>query len=78
MTLGVARNGSGSDIVLLHGWGMHGAVWDDLVRIPAVILERKRAGEIYDSLRNQSIDPGLLQMGERGAAEASLALLFRG
>src|SRR4051812_35201575 len=40
------------------------AVWDDIVRIPGVILERKRAGEIYDSLRSRLIDPGLLQMGE--------------
>src|SRR5439155_3050081 len=47
------------------------AVWDDLVRIPGVILERKRAGEIYDSLRAQTIDPGILQMGERGAEEAA-------
>jgi Ca-activated chloride channel homolog len=52
------------------------AVWDELVRIPGVILERKRAGEIYDSLRNQSIDPGLLQMGERGAEEAGRSSEF--
>ncbi len=47
------------------------AVWDGLVRIPGVILERKRAGEIYDSLKAQTIDPGILQMGERSAQEAS-------
>ncbi|HYR84477.1 MAG TPA: VIT and VWA domain-containing protein [Terriglobia bacterium] len=47
------------------------AVWDDLTRIPGVILERKRAGEIYDTLRSQTIDPGILQMGERGAQEAA-------
>ncbi|HNE00663.1 MAG TPA: pimeloyl-[acyl-carrier protein] methyl ester esterase, partial [Plasticicumulans sp.] len=23
--------GSGPDLVLLHGWGMHGGVWDDTV-----------------------------------------------
>ncbi len=40
------------------------AVWDDLTRIPGVILERKRAGELYNEIRNQSIDPGLLQSGE--------------
>ncbi len=40
------------------------AVWDDLVRIPGVILERKRAQELYDEIRNQMIDPGLLQSGE--------------
>ncbi len=40
------------------------AVWDDVTRIPGVILERKRAGELYAQIRNQAIDPGLLQSGE--------------
>jgi Ca-activated chloride channel family protein len=46
------------------------ATWDGPVRIPAVVLERKRAEEIYNQLKQQSIDPGLLQMGERSASEA--------
>src|SRR5579859_329203 len=46
------------------------ATWDGPVRIPAVILERKRAEEIYNELKQQSIDPGLLQMGERTTSEA--------
>jgi Ca-activated chloride channel family protein len=46
------------------------AVWDEVTRIPGVILERKRAEEIYNALKWQAIDPGLLQMGERGAEEA--------
>jgi Ca-activated chloride channel family protein len=46
------------------------AVWDDLTRIPGVILERKRAEELYADIRMQAIDPGLLQMGERGPDEA--------
>jgi Ca-activated chloride channel family protein len=46
------------------------ATWDGPVRIPAVILERKRAEAIYNELKQQSIDPGLLQMGERSASEA--------
>jgi Ca-activated chloride channel family protein len=41
------------------------AVWDGAVRIPAVVLERKRAEEVYDQARMQAIDPGLLEMGER-------------
>jgi Ca-activated chloride channel family protein len=41
------------------------AVWDGVTRIPAVILERKRAEQIYDQARLQAIDPGLLEMGER-------------
>ncbi len=52
------------------------ATWDGPVRIPAVILERKRAKEIYEGLKQQSIDPGLLQMGERSAEEAGRASIF--
>jgi Ca-activated chloride channel family protein len=52
------------------------AVWDGTTRIPAVILERKRAEEIYNQLKQQSIDPGLLQMGERGAEEAKRSAIF--
>jgi len=52
------------------------AVWDGPVRIPAVVLERKRAEEIYNQLKQQTIDPGLLQMGERGATEASHSAIF--
>ena len=40
------------------------AVWDGAVRIPGVILERKRAEQLYENIRLQAIDPGLLQMGE--------------
>jgi Ca-activated chloride channel family protein len=46
------------------------AVWDGVTRIPGVILERRRAGEIYSQAKAQAIDPGLLQMGERGAGES--------
>ena len=52
------------------------AVWDDVTRIPGVILERKRAEEIYNALKWQAIDPGLLQMGERGAEEARNSPVF--
>ena len=40
------------------------AVWDGLVRIPGVIVEKKRARAIYEELTTQRIDPGLLQQGE--------------
>jgi len=52
------------------------AVWDGATRIPAVILERKRAEEIYNQLKQQSIDPGLLQMGEQGSDEAKRTAIF--
>lgn len=46
------------------------AVWDGVVRIPGVILERKRAGELYEEIRNQAIDPGLLQSDEVSESNA--------
>ena len=52
------------------------AVWDDVTRIPGVILERRRAGEIYQQAKAQAIDPGLLQMGERDADEARRSQQF--
>lgn len=45
------------------------ATWDGPVRIPAVILERKRAEEVYAEARAQAIDPGLLEAGERTGAD---------
>ena len=52
------------------------AVWDDVTRIPGVILERRRAEEIYEQARAQAIDPGLLQQGERGSDEATRSAVF--
>jgi Ca-activated chloride channel family protein len=52
------------------------AVWDGPVRIPAVILERKRAKAIYQELKSQAIDPGLLEQGERTADEARRSAIF--
>ncbi len=52
------------------------ATWDGPVRLPAVILERKRAEEIYNSLKQQNVDPGLLEMGERTADEARRTSVF--
>src|SRR5262245_8727472 len=52
------------------------AVWDGPVRIPGVILERKRAEEIYNALRLQAIDPGLLEQGEEGEEGGSRMSFF--
>jgi Ca-activated chloride channel family protein len=52
------------------------AVWDGPVRIPAVILERKRANELYQELKSQAIDPGLLQQGERTEDDARRSSIF--
>jgi len=52
------------------------AVWDGVTRIPGVILERRRAEEIYKDLKILALDPGLLQMGERTAEEARRSTVF--
>ena len=52
------------------------AVWDGPVRIPAVILERKRAEQIYDQARMQAIDPGLLAAGERDGQNPRTSAVF--
>lgn len=52
------------------------AVWDGPVRIPAVILERKRASALYQQLKSQAIDPGLLQQGERTEEDARRNAIF--
>jgi Ca-activated chloride channel family protein len=52
------------------------AVWDDVTRIPGVILERRRAEEIYQQAKMQAIDPGLLQQGERDLDEAGRSAVF--
>jgi len=46
------------------------AIWDGLQRIPAVILEKKRARSLYQELARKAIDPGLLQQGEEEDAPA--------
>ena len=55
------------------------AVWDDVVRIPGVILERKRAEDIYSRVRAMAIDPGLLTFSRKGWLNLPtvLASLFR-
>jgi Ca-activated chloride channel family protein len=52
------------------------AVWDGPVRIPAVILERKRAEQVYDEARLQAIDPGLLEAGERDHTNPATTSIF--
>ncbi len=52
------------------------AVWDGPVRIPAVVLERKRSQALYQELKSQAIDPGLLQQGERTEEEAGRNAAF--
>lgn len=50
------------------------AVWDGDVRIPGVILEHRRAEEIYNDLALQSIDPGLLKQEDEDTANTAFTV----
>jgi Ca-activated chloride channel homolog len=53
------------------------AVWDGDLRLPGVILEKRRADQLYSEIKNQEIDPGLLQQDdERGGTSAFSAKVF--
>ena len=40
------------------------AVWDGSTRIPGVMLEKRRANAVYAKIKQQQIDPGLLQQDD--------------
>jgi Ca-activated chloride channel family protein len=40
------------------------AIWENGVRIPAVVVERQKASELYEELTAMKIDPGLAEQGE--------------
>ncbi|HSB11067.1 MAG TPA: VIT domain-containing protein [Blastocatellia bacterium] len=50
------------------------AVWDGDIRIPGVILEKRRAEEIYKDLALQSIDPGLLKQEREDDASTAFTV----
>ncbi len=52
------------------------ALWNDVTRIPGVILERRRAEEIYADLKMQAIDPGLVQQEGETPEEARRGSVF--
>jgi Ca-activated chloride channel family protein len=53
------------------------AVWDGDLRVPGVILEKRRANRIYSELKTQMADPGLLQQDdEHGGTSAFSAKVF--
>jgi len=53
------------------------AVWDGDTRIPGVMMEKRRAGAVYASVKQQQVDPGLLQQtDEHGGATAFSAKVF--
>ncbi|HEX5080899.1 MAG TPA: VIT domain-containing protein [Blastocatellia bacterium] len=53
------------------------AVWDGDLRLPGVILEKRRANRIYSEIKSQLTDPGLLQQDdEHGGTSAFSARVF--
>ena len=53
------------------------AVWDSDVRIPGVMMEKRRANKAYSEIKQQQIDPGLLQQDdEHEGRSAFSAKLF--
>jgi len=40
------------------------AVWDADVRIPGVMMEKRRANKVYSEIKQQPVDPGLLQQDD--------------
>jgi Ca-activated chloride channel family protein len=53
------------------------AVWDGDLRLPGVILEKRRANRIYSEIKSQLTDPGLLQQDDdRGGTSTFSAKVF--
>ena len=53
------------------------AVWDGDLRIPGVMMEKRRANKIYEQIKQKEIDPGLLQQeDEHGGNSAFSAKIF--
>jgi Ca-activated chloride channel family protein len=53
------------------------AVWDGDTRIPGVMMEKRRANAVYASVKQQQVDPGLLQQDdEHGGTSAFSAKVF--
>ena len=53
------------------------AVWDNDLRIPGVMMEKRRANKIYEQIKQKEIDPGLLQQeDEHGGNSAFSAKIF--
>ena len=40
------------------------AIWDSDLRIPGVMMEKRRANKVYSEIKQQQVDPGLLQQDD--------------
>lgn len=53
------------------------AIWEGDSRIPGVMMERRRANEVYGEIKQKVIDPGILQQtDEKGGNSAFSAKVF--
>ncbi|HEY0427067.1 MAG TPA: VIT and VWA domain-containing protein [Pyrinomonadaceae bacterium] len=53
------------------------AVWDEDQRIPGVMMEKRRANQIYEAIKAQKVDPGILQAtDETESAKGFSAKIF--
>ena len=53
------------------------AVWDGDTRVPGVMMEKRRAEGVYAAVKQQQVDPGLLQQDdEHGGSTAFTAKVF--
>jgi len=49
------------------------AVWDADVRIPGVIMEKRRANKVYSEIKQQQVDPGLLQQDDEHEGQSAFS-----
>ena len=49
------------------------AVWENTVRIPGVIMERRRAEGLYGEIKRQMTDPGLLEQTDENDGNAAFS-----
>jgi Ca-activated chloride channel family protein len=49
------------------------AVWDSDTRVPGVMMEKRRANAIYSQIKQQQVDPGLLQQDDEHAGKSAFS-----
>lgn len=49
------------------------AVWDGDTRVPGVMMEKRRANAIYSQIKQQQVDPGLLQQDDEHAGKSAFS-----
>jgi Ca-activated chloride channel family protein len=49
------------------------AVWDGDVRIPGVMMEKRRANAIYGEIKQATVDPGLLQQDDEHEGQSAFS-----